>query len=162
MNSQGKASGSVLRATGHSRKIVIIFSYQKIRWQCVTLLTVFRAFKVWPVPVKFFCKDGHHGLPLWIVWCHSHQWGKWQKAEIGKKFDIAASFFFNEISKSRWPDKKIRYCHNIAIPKLCGAQSFPLKDRMTSHIIENGCPKFREVFHTGWMDFEGSENGWLL
>lgn len=125
------------------------------------------AFKVWSIPSKFFCKDYHDRLLLWIVWCHSLHFVNWQKAQIGRKFDIAASFsffFFFEIKFWRWLDKKIRYCHNIAIPKLCGAPSFPLQDILhhISHIIQNGCISVREEFHWDWMDLKNSENGWLL
>ena len=89
----------------------------------------------------------------------------------GKKLKQAESLtllpvflFFFLMKFLRWLDKKIRYCHNIAIPKLCGARSFPLQDILhhISHIIQNGCISVREEFQWDWMDLKNSENGWLL
>ena len=130
---------------------------------CVTLLAVFWAFEVWSIPSKFFCKDYHHRLLLWIVWCHLLHFVNWQKAQIGRKFDIAASFsffFFNEISKVVGQKNQIlpEHCH----PQTLWCTKLPLAGHFTSHIIQNGCISVREEFQWDWMDLKNSENGWLL
>lgn len=70
----------------------------------------------------------------------------WQKAQIGRKFDIAASFsffffFFNKISKVVGQKNQIlpQHCH----PQTLWCMKLPLAGHFTSHITYN--PKWVHI-----------------